>query len=275
MNKPSNKRPRDQDIPGVDWDSEAEVDVETAETDVETDDELANVEIEPEPEANKDETNVQRPKPMKGWAWEYFNQLPDYKVKREAQCKECQKKGVHKVVKCKEGNTSGLLKHLRSSHLTIYEAKRPAKKQLTIKKALRSQNPIEGNPETVRKKLVDFVIKGDHPFSIVEEPAFRELLETIHALPKDVILQQIGANVLTRELGTRFNDALEQKKRELGALTSKVSFTTDMWTDLNQRGFMGITAHYINVDWILRSIVLDLVEVPGEHTAAVLGGGIC
>ena len=40
---------------------------------------------------------------------------------------------------------------------------------------------------------------------------------------------------------------------------SKVAITTDMWTSENQRrGYMAITAHFIDDSWTLRNIIMRL-----------------
>ncbi|KAJ7971415.1 zinc finger BED domain-containing protein RICESLEEPER 2-like [Quillaja saponaria] len=47
----------------------------------------------------------------------------------------------------------------------------------------------------------------------------------------------------------------------------KVAITTDMWTASNQKkGFMAITAHYIDASWILQSCILRFVHVLCPHT---------
>lgn len=52
----------------------------------------------------------------------------------------------------------------------------------------------------------------------------------------------------------------EEKKRALQymcACKSRVAITTDMWTSDNQkRGYMAVTAHFIDDSWNLRSIIM-------------------
>ncbi|GJU83982.1 zinc finger BED domain-containing protein RICESLEEPER 2-like protein [Tanacetum coccineum] len=52
---------------------------------------------------------------------------------------------------------------------------------------------------------------------------------------------------------------------------SRVANTADMWTSSNQKkGFIAITGHYIDNDWILRSKILRFLYVPCPHTSEVL-----
>jgi hypothetical protein len=52
----------------------------------------------------------------------------------------------------------------------------------------------------------------------------------------------------------------EEKKKALqymSATKSRVSVTTDMWTSENQkRGYMAVTAHFIDDSWTLRNIIM-------------------
>lgn len=52
---------------------------------------------------------------------------------------------------------------------------------------------------------------------------------------------------------------LEEKKKALeymSATKSRVAITTDMWTSDNQkRGYMDVTAHFIDDSWTLRNII--------------------
>jgi len=43
----------------------------------------------------------------------------------------------------------------------------------------------------------------------------------------------------------------------MAAIQSRVAITTDMWTSDNQkRGYMAITAHFIDESWNLRNILM-------------------
>jgi hypothetical protein len=57
----------------------------------------------------------------------------------------------------------------------------------------------------------------------------------------------------------------------------KISFTTDMWSDLNKEPFMGVTAHWIETklertaagpqhSLKLQAALIGFIQVPGHHT---------
>lgn len=52
---------------------------------------------------------------------------------------------------------------------------------------------------------------------------------------------------------------LERKKviQYMAGIKSRVAITSDMWTSDNQkRGYMAITAHFIDESWSLRNIIM-------------------
>ncbi|MBW0474258.1 hypothetical protein O181_013973 [Austropuccinia psidii MF-1] len=49
-----------------------------------------------------------------------------------------------------------------------------------------------------------------------------------------------------------------------------VSFTTDTWTSPNMRAFLAVTAHFLNKDFSLKSVILGLIELNGDHSGASL-----
>ncbi|KAF7145131.1 hypothetical protein RHSIM_Rhsim04G0149600 [Rhododendron simsii] len=52
---------------------------------------------------------------------------------------------------------------------------------------------------------------------------------------------------------------------------SRLAITTDMWTSSNQKkGFMAVTAHFIDESWTLQSRILRFIYVPCPHTKEVL-----
>ena len=45
-----------------------------------------------------------------------------------------------------------------------------------------------------------------------------------------------------------------------------VSFTTDIWTALNQQAYMAVTAHYISEKFELINFIIDFSHIPFPHS---------
>ena len=49
-------------------------------------------------------------------------------------------------------------------------------------------------------------------------------------------------------------------------LVDAIALTMDIWTNLQMKSFLGVTAHYIS-EWQLKSVMLSCHRVKGSHTA--------
>ncbi|XP_076808523.1 zinc finger BED domain-containing protein 4-like [Clavelina lepadiformis] len=58
----------------------------------------------------------------------------------------------------------------------------------------------------------------------------------------------------------------EEMRREIARL-SNVYLTIDLWTNRNMTSFLGITMHFVDAEWKLRSFVLAVDSFLGRHTA--------
>ncbi|KAL5562321.1 hypothetical protein UlMin_032068 [Ulmus minor] len=64
-------------------------------------------------------------------------------------------------------------------------------------------------------------------------------------------------------------------QRVLESNSSRVAITTDMWTASNQkRGYMAITAHFIDESWVLQDRIMRFMYMPSPHDAENLGDAL-
>ena len=58
---------------------------------------------------------------------------------------------------------------------------------------------------------------------------------------------------------------------EINSFTTKVALTTDIWfSNYNNTAYLGITMHYINSDWKLKSCILDFIPIEGSHSSRLI-----
>nr|GFB06903.1 zinc finger BED domain-containing protein RICESLEEPER 2-like [Tanacetum cinerariifolium] len=55
-------------------------------------------------------------------------------------------------------------------------------------------------------------------------------------------------------------------KLKLEKVSSRICFTSDLWSSITSDGYMALTAHYVDEDWVLRKKVLNFRVVPPPHT---------
>ncbi|CAB4444399.1 unnamed protein product [Rhizophagus irregularis] len=59
-------------------------------------------------------------------------------------------------------------------------------------------------------------------------------------------------------------------KTYFSKLSSKVAITTDVWTACTNQAYMSVTLHWIDDEWKMNCILLDLVPLHERHTGATL-----
>ena len=120
----------------------------------------------------------------------------------------------------------------------------------------------------VDKLLINFICEGLHPFSVVEQPAFKELLLTLN--PQCKIISRPN-------LKSRIEGAASQMKKTLMSHLTGVSYvatTTDCWT-VHQQSYIGVTSHWIDEDTLeRRSAALACQRLNGSHTFDVIAGAL-
>ena len=69
----------------------------------------------------------------------------------------------------------------------------------------------------------------------------------------------------TSKLG---NDVQTKLRDEFATLPPhrRISLTFDAWTSSTMTPYLGITAHYIDGDWEMRSVLIYFGELPGSHS---------
>ena len=109
------------------------------------------------------------------------------------------------------------------------------------------------------KCLVKWIIVNQHSFTIVEEPAFADL---IYALQPDAKL--ISADTVKRKIMDLYESNINKVKESFKNITGKISFTIDIWTSPSAKSFLSLTAHYIDDDWKLNNILVDFIQIFGK-----------
>jgi len=171
--------------------------------------------------------------------------------------------------KPKDSSTGPLHNHMTRLHPIEYEANssdsssKRGKNAKNVKKTTQVATP-KLTEESFREALVKFVVNTNQSFSIVESTELRELVELIS---KDHQLTKLpGRTLMTTTIQQQFTYYKKKLAQELQSLTSKVSLIIDCWTSSNQLAFQGVIARFIDKNWNLCTIPLDLTLLSGPHT---------
>ncbi|XP_060673042.1 zinc finger BED domain-containing protein DAYSLEEPER-like [Ziziphus jujuba] len=105
--------------------------------------------------------------------------------------------------------------------------------------------------ENARKELANMIVLHEYPLSIVEHYGFRRFINTVQPLFKAV-----SRNTIRNDIFKLYDYEKSKTMELLEKNYGRVAITTDMWTSNQNRGFMAITAHFIDDGWILQSRII-------------------
>ena len=145
----------------------------------------------------------------------------------------------------------------------------PEPKQLTLDAAYKRTAPfLQNSPRycSLLRATSNFIFHTMQPLSLVDEPAFRNLLQV--AEPRFQLPHR--THITMKVLPEAYSGVRTAVEKQL-AMVSKCTITTDLWTSQHQqRSYMSLTVHFIADNFTLQSKCLQTLEVPQDHDAASL-----
>ncbi|CAN1149162.1 Zinc finger BED domain-containing protein RICESLEEPER 2 [Linum perenne] len=129
-------------------------------------------------------------------------------------------------------------------------------------------SPYIFDQDACRRSLANMIILHGFPLSIVRYVGVRSFLRCLQPAFKVVSRNTVKSDILKV-----YDEGRTLVMMELERNVSRIAVTTDMWTSSNnKRGFMVVTAHFIDASWILQNRILRFVYVPYPHTKDALCG---
>ncbi|KAK0145636.1 Zinc finger BED domain-containing protein 1 [Merluccius polli] len=115
----------------------------------------------------------------------------------------------------------------------------------------------------ITKSIGKFIAMDLRPYSVVENEGFREMVHTLEPRYKipcrryftDTAIPTLYAKTKSKVLDTLTN-------------AGRVAITCDAWTSIATVSYVTVTAHFINNDWQLVSLVLQTRAMYESHTGA-------
>ncbi|GKV06556.1 hypothetical protein SLEP1_g18432 [Rubroshorea leprosula] len=160
-----------------------------------------------------------------------------------------------------------------TSHLRDHTRVCPLKSVSDIRQTfLRASKNQEGktelghglfNQEMARRELAYMITAHELPLSIVDHIFFRRFVAALQ--PR---FKYVSRNTIKKDIMGIYRNEKAKTMKLLEVNQSRIAITTDMWTSNNQkRGFMVITAHYIDNSWMLQNRIISFQYVPCPHTS--------
>lgn len=221
--------------------------------------------------------------------WSYFS-VSD-RTKQRARCDICGQILSYKTT------TSNLKKHLDRKHPTVTVSTSnildETNSTATLTSVVLQSEQLETNRTSVtnnqstmesfvteikisevQKKRLDKSLLGIftldfQPFSVVENKGFSRFIQDLNPAYRLPNRKTISGSLLPAQ----YKQCLLKARQQLVSVES-VCLTTDTWTSENMDSFLAITAHFINDDFKLKSLLLECSELPIAHTSINLAEAI-
>ncbi|KAK2655909.1 hypothetical protein Ddye_008961 [Dipteronia dyeriana] len=121
------------------------------------------------------------------------------------------------------------------------------------------------DPQVVRDIISAAIISHDLPFKFVEWSWIRRLIEY---LCDDVTL--VSRNTAKADVLRLFSREKQKIKTMLENTLCRICLTSDLWTSINTDGFLCLTAHFLDGNWILQKKVLNFCIMLPPHDGVSL-----
>lgn len=193
--------------------------------------------------------------------WNHFDRKKiDGSLK--AICKYCKKK--------LKGDPGSGTSHLRNHFMKKHKRPEESIKQKLLAKNFNKDQPelssYSFSHEEAKKELAKMIIMHEYPISIVDHIGFKRYSARLQPLFKVP-----SRNTIKNEIFQVYEYEKAKTATILESISSRVAITTDMWTASNQKkGYMAVTAHFIDESWTLQSCIMRFIYVPCPHTKEVL-----
>ncbi|KAH9723471.1 BED-type domain-containing protein [Citrus sinensis] len=198
-------------------------------------------------------------------AWDHFTKVT-INGEKKAKCMHC-----NAILEAKyTSGTTSLNRHVKScfsrNQPKIQEALQGSLKVLKREDGSCDIGFDSFDPKVLRSLIARMVVMHELPLKFVEYKGFREMMA--HANP---VVKPMSRNTLKSEISKLYHIEKIKTLHMLEKNQGRVAITTDLWTASNQKkGYMVVTAHFIDNSWKLHSRILRFIYVPSPHTAEAL-----
>ena len=105
----------------------------------------------------------------------------------------------------------------------------------------------------------------DFPFQFVEYAGIRSIFEYLHPNIKLVSRNTVKSDIIKMHVREK-----ARLKLSLETTPGKICLTSDLWTSATTDGYICLTGHFIDKDWVLQKRILNFCHMPPPHIGVAL-----
>lgn len=222
-----------------------------------------------------------------GWVWEHgYDVERNNSGRRFWLCKECHRtraaithmydaastsqanghmEDVHHV------NRGGQMSPCRKKQRTLFDMvdldAHQRRDQAVMNAIIASFDPLH-----FRQLLIRWVTCDNVPFNKLESPYFRELMEYTNSAVIEGSLPT--RNTMRDWIVGAFNRHKGVVTELLGRSLSRINISFDVWTSRKFTSLLGLTVHFLDDEGKLRTFLLGLPRIEGQHSGENLAGRV-
>jgi len=119
--------------------------------------------------------------------------------------------------------------------------------------------------EVSRKAMVNFIVLQELPFSLVDHAPFQKFIATLN--PWFTI---VSRTTVAEDIMSSYEDRRLALRETIKNSNSRVCLTADLWTSNQNLGYLCITCHFIDNDWMLQKRIIGFGLVASPHDGFTL-----
>ncbi|XP_071925329.1 zinc finger BED domain-containing protein RICESLEEPER 2-like [Coffea arabica] len=193
--------------------------------------------------------------------WDYFNFIPKKDPNEELKCK-CKKCGNEYSVESKSG-TGNLHRHIKKC--LKMTTKDIGQYLITSDKGALGTRNAQFSQDKFRELLVHAIVRHELPFSFVEYEGIKNVLTYLEPQIKHITRNTAKSDI--KKLHAR---EINRLGSELRGCPSRICLTSDAWTSIVTDGYLSLTAHFIDSNWLLQKKILNFSYMPPPHNGVAL-----
>ena len=117
--------------------------------------------------------------------------------------------------------------------------------------------------DVLRKLIVEWIVQRRHSFNETESEALHKIFEYLDPRSTTALM---SARTIGRDITKYFETAKATMKERLSLARSRIHISYDLWTSPNHKAMIAIVTHWTMEDYEVKSALLAIREVHGEHT---------
>lgn len=203
-----------------------------------------------------------KPQSKSSWVWDFYIKKPNEKGEMRVYCQYVDENGKKCLKHYKyDGSTGNLSYHIVNNHGIIPPAEGSSIYEIRAKSTTNKPIPNTKDQKEKEESLLRWILLTTQPLSTVTHKAYIEHMQVID--PEFIIP---GEKKIRMMIARSYGYNRDKLKQFLKTAQS-ISLTTDLWSSRSKHGYLGLTATWINQDFEIMDVLLEISYFPSPHTA--------